>query len=557
MDPAEKKEVPVETQEAQAGEEGQAISKKALKKAEKEAAKLAKKAEKAQANPQKSQQDEEDPLQANYGDIPLIQSQDQTDRKWVSVGSVNDSFVGQEILLRARLHSSRVKGKIGFLVLREKFNDIQAVISESEGQVSRKMLKWVSGLSKESIVDVYGEVKKPEQEILSCSQKVELHIKRIYCVSRSHATLPFQIDDASRPIQKGEVEMENYDNVEKPKEEEEKKDDQQSTVGLKTRLDNRVIDLRTKANQAIMRVQSGVCQLFREFLYEHGFIEIHTPKLISGTSEGGANVFKLKYFDREGCLAQSPQLYKQMCIMADFDRVFEVGPVFRAENSFTHRHMCEFTGLDIEMAIKENYYEIFDLMGELFAHIFEGLEKRFAKELETINHQFPFDPFKFKRPVVKLTFQEGIDLLKENGVEWPPMEDLDTTTERKLGELVKKKYDTDFYILHRYPVTARPFYTMLCKDDPRYTNSYDFFMRGEEITSGAQRIHDPELLAKRAEECGIKVDTIKDYIESFKYGAYPHGGVGIGLERVVMLYCALGNIRKSTLFPRDPRRITP
>lgn len=552
MDP-EKKEVTEQTQE---GEEAQGPSKKALKKAEKEAAKLAKKAEKAQANPQNTQQDEEDPLAGNYGDIPLIQSQDRSDRKWIPVGSIDDKVVGQEILVRARLHSSRVKGKIGFLVLREKFSDIQAVISETEGQVSRKMLKWVAGLSKESIVDIYGDVKKPEQEIQSCSQKVELHIKRIYCVSRSHSTLPFQLDDASRPIQKGEVEMENYDNVVQ-KEEEEKKDDQQITVSLKTRLDNRVIDLRTKANHAIMRVQSGVCQLFREFLYQEGFIEIHTPKLISGTSEGGANVFKMKYFDREACLAQSPQLYKQMCIMADFDRVFEVGPVFRAENSFTHRHMCEFTGLDIEMAIKENYYEIFDLIGELFAHIFEGLEKRFAKELETINVQFPFDAFKYRRPVVKLTFQEGIELLAKNGVEWPPMEDLDTATERKLGELVKKEYDTDFYILHRYPVTARPFYTMLCKDDPRYTNSYDFFMRGEEITSGAQRIHDPELLAKRAEECGIKVDTIKDYIESFKYGAYPHGGVGIGLERVVMLYCALGNIRKSALFPRDPKRITP
>ncbi len=555
MDPTEKKEVAAEATEQTQESEAQALSKKAQKKAEKEAAKLAKKAEKADANPQKAQ-DEEDPLKDNYGDIPLIQSQDKTDRTWIAVRHIDESQVGKEILVRARLHSSRVKGKIGFLVLREKFSDIQAVISEAEGQVSRKMLKWVGGLSKESIVDVLGEVKKPEQEIQSCTQKVELHIKKIYCVSRSHPTLPFQLDDASRAIQKGEVEMENYDNVQQ-KEEEEKKDDQQITVGLKTRLDNRVIDLRTKANQAIFRVQSGVCQLFREFLYQNDFVEIHTPKLISGTSEGGANVFKLKYFDREGCLAQSPQLYKQMCIMADFDRVFEIGPVFRAENSFTHRHMCEFTGLDIEMAIKENYYEIFDLMGELFAHIFEGLEKRYAKELESINTQFPFDPFKFKRPVVKLTFQEGIDLLKENGVEWPPMEDLDTFTERKLGELVKKKHDTDFYILHRYPVTARPFYTMLCKDDPRYTNSYDFFMRGEEITSGAQRIHDPELLAKRAEECGIKVDTIKDYIESFKYGAYPHGGVGIGLERVVMLYCALGNIRKSSLFPRDPRRITP
>lgn len=565
MDTQEKKEVPVESPATAEGESGEQLSKKALKKLEKEAAKKAKKEENQKANPQKQEEEGEDPLQENYGDLQLIQSQSKTDRTWVPVRDIDDKYVGQTILVRARLHNSKVKGKIGFLTLREQFSDIQAVINETEGKVSKRMIKWVGGLSKESIVDIVGEVRKPEQEIQATSQKVELHIVKIHCVSRSFPTLPFQLADASRPIQKGEIELENYDNAHviqaqnqnQAQPAEEKKDDQTITVSLKTRLDNRVIDLRTKANQAIMRVQSAVCMFYREFLYKNGFVEIHTPKLIGGTSEGGANVFRLKYFDREACLAQSPQLYKQMCIMADMDRVFEIGPVFRAENSYTHRHMCEFTGLDIEMAIKESYFEIFDLMGELFAYIFEGLETKFAKELEAINQQCPFDPFKFKRPVVKLTFQEGIDLLKENGVEWPPMEDLDTVTERKLGDLVKKKYDTDFYILHRYPVTARPFYTMPCHDDPRYTNSYDFFMRGEEITSGAQRIHEPNLLAKRAEECGIKVDTIKDYIESFKYGAYPHGGVGIGLERVVMLYCALGNIRKSALFPRDPSRITP
>jgi len=297
--------------------------------------------------------------------------------------------------------------------------------------------------------------------------------------------------------------------------------------------------------------------LFREYLYKHDFVEIHTPKLISGSSEGGANVFKLNYFDRQACLAQSPQLYKQMCVMADMDRVFEIGPVFRAEQSFTPRHMCEFTGLDMEMTMKENYHEILDLLGEMFAFIFEGLETRFAKELAAINEQFPYEPFKFKRPVLKLTFAEGVEMLKEKGVLQDPFDDLSTTNEKVLGAIVKEKYDTDFYFLHRYPTNARPFYTMLCKDDERYTNSYDFFMRGEEITSGAQRVHDPEMLAKRATHHKIPLDTIKDYIDSFRYGAPPHGGCGIGLERVVMLYCALGNIRKSSLFPRDPKRITP
>jgi aspartyl-tRNA synthetase len=147
--------------------------------------------------------------------------------------------------------------------------------------------------------------------------------------------------------------------------------------------------------------------------------------------------------------------------------------------------------------------------------------------------------------------------LKENGVEQDPLEDLSTETERKLGQFVKEKYDTDFYFLHRYPIKARPFYTMVCKDDPNYTYSYDFFMRGEEITSGAQREHNPEKLTQRAKDCGLAVETLKDYIDSFRYGSPPHGGCGIGLERVVMLYCDLKNIRNTSLFPRDPKRIIP
>ena len=167
-----------------------------------------------------------------------------------------------------------------------------------------------------------------------------------------------------------------------------------------------------------------------------------------------------------------------MCVQSDFERVFEIGPIFRAENAFTHRHMCEFTGLDIEMTIKENFHELLDLMGNLFVAIFKGLETRFAKEITAINQQFPFEPFKIKEPIVKLTFQEGVELLKEHGIHQNPLEDIDTVTEKKLGALVKEKYDTDFYMMHRYPVSARPFYTMRCHDDPNYTLSYDFFMRG-------------------------------------------------------------------------------
>jgi aspartyl-tRNA synthetase len=178
--------------------------------------------------------------------------------------------------------------------------------------------------------------------------------------------------------------------------------------------------------------------------------------------------------------------------------------------------MCEFTSLDLEMVIKENYHELLDLLGDLVAFMTNGIEQRYAQELKVINEQFPFEPFKCKTPVLKLTFEEGVKLLNAEGVEQSPHEDLDTTNEKKLGAIVKKVYDTDFYMLHRYPKNARPFYTMPAHDDSNYTNSYDFFMRGEEILSGAQRIHDPVLLEQRAKECGINVDTIRDYINSFK-----------------------------------------
>ncbi len=207
--------------------------------------------------------------------------------------------------------------------------------------------------------------------------------------------------------------------------------------------------------------------------------------MIGGASEGGANVFKFEYFGSPACLAQSPQLYKQMALCADFDRVFEIGPVFRAEDSNTNRHLCEFTGLDMEMTIKEHYFEVLDMLADMLVYLFQGIEKNYAKELEVINKQYPFEPFVCKTPVVKLHFKEGVQMLQEAGFDQAPLDDLSTETERALGKMVKDKYGTDFYMLYGYPAAVRPFYTMLDPHDSNYTNSYDFFMRGEEITSGA------------------------------------------------------------------------
>jgi len=479
----------------------------------------------------------------NFYDREIIQSTTHDTIKFTQLGDINDEFADKEVTIRVRVHSSRVKGNLAFLVVRQSLHTLQAVAFKSE-EVSKDMLKFMGGVERESIVDITGVLKTVKQEIKTCSIKtLELQIQKFVVINRSANVLPLQLEDASRKVLRNGEEETSADGM--------------PIVKLATRLDNRYIDMRTPANQAIFRLQSAVCMFFREYLTNERFIEIHTPKLLGGSSEGGAEVFSFDYFGKKGCLAQSPQLYKQMMIMGDFERVFEIGPVFRAEKSFTHRHLCEFTGLDIEMQIKEHYFEILDIVGNVFNHIFKGLETKFAKELEIINEQFEFTPFKYSEKPLILDFEQGVALLKEAGVNQSVHEDLTTETERVLGKLVREKYETDFYILHRYPESARPFYTMLCKDDPKFTCSYDVFMRGQEIISGAQRIHLPELLKERAQAKGIPPHTIQDYIDSFKYGAYPHGGFGVGLERVVMLYLDFLDIRQSTAFPRDPMRLNP
>lgn len=316
--------------------------------------------------------------------------------------------------------------------------------------------------------------------------------------------------------------------------------------------------MRTPANQAIMRISSGVCTLFREFLLSRAFTEIQTPKIIGGASEGGSAVFTLKYFGDDACLAQSPQLYKQMtAACSDLERVFEIGPVFRAENSNTHRHLCEFHGLDLEMAIAEHYYEVLDVFSDLFTYIFDGLNSRFKRELEAVRAQFPFENLRYLTPSLRLTYAEGIGLLREAGVEIAMGDDLSTRQEQALGRIVAERYGTDFFMMDKYPLKLRPFYTMPDPADPTLSNSYDFFIRGEEILSGAQRIHDADMLTRRAEECGIRVPTIQSYVDSFKHGALPHGGGGVGLERVVMLFLGLKNIRQACSFVRDPKRLFP
>ncbi|MCP9259240.1 Aspartate--tRNA ligase, cytoplasmic [Dirofilaria immitis] len=453
----------------------------------------------------------EDISEGCYGTYGIIQSADWKKLDFVDVKDVLLNLEGQEIWIRGRLHTSRIKGKTCFIIIRQQMHSIQGMLHRKKSGARNHQLY---------------------------TKEVELHITQLFVVSAAESRLPLQIEDAARIKEDGKS----------------TEDSSLSIVNLDTRLDNRVLDLRTQTSHAIFAIQDGVCELFRKTLKKRSFMEIHTPKIISAASEGGANV---SYFKGSAYLAQSPQLYKQMAIAADFDKVFTIGAVFRAEDSNTHRHLTEFVGLDIEMAFKFHYHEVLETIGAVLIDIFKDLQAKFKHEIETVGKQYPCEPFEFVEPALILKYADAIKLLRENGIEIGDEDDLSTPVEKFLGRLVKEKYQTDFYILDRYPLAIRPFYTMPDANDPKYSNSYDMFMRGEEILSGAQRIHDASLLTERAKHHQIDLEKIRAYIDSFKYGCPPHAGGGIGLERVTMLFLGLGNVRLASLFPRDPKRLTP
>ncbi|EDN95597.1 hypothetical protein SS1G_11475 [Sclerotinia sclerotiorum 1980 UF-70] len=465
---------------------------------------------------------------------------------------------GQIINFRARMHTlRRMSAKLVFIVFRQQTVTIQGVLQSfkpgeehggEHGTISEQMVRTVEHYPAETIVVAHAKIRKSLQTVKNATvHDYELQVYEIHRVVPLTENVPFTVYDAENINREKEIDMDDdsgddsipasqpmsptsTDTPRGPPSRAStdlarhafaKLDDknlesrtsmdtahhQKRSLPQRVRLNNRIIDLRTTPAQAIFRIQSGICNLFRSYLDTQGFIEIHTPKLQGGATESGATVFELNYFGRSAFLAQSPQLAKQMCIAADFERVYEIGAVFRAEDSNTPRHLTEYTGLDLEMALEEHYHEALTLIDE------------------------------------------------EDGSVPSETEDLSTRAEIRLGALVKEKYHTDYYILDKFPASVRPFYTMPDPDDDRFTNSFDIFMRGQEILTGGQRIHDAEFLEKRMKQKGVKPESMPEYLEGFRWGAPPHAGCGIGLERLTYLFLSLGNIRLASLFPRDPKSL--
>lgn len=497
----------------------------------------------------KAAAEETDEQRSKYGVLPVNNyAGDMPGDHRIDIRKLSPDMAGQVVVFRARLHNIRkLSAHLMFVELRQQTATIQGILQE-HGSISAHFLYWAEHLHVETIVKVVGVVQEPKAksgEVESCTIKnVEVHIHELHVEGKPVQPLPFTVHEAE--VSKQDVARE---------------DDNRRVISDRARQNGRIIDLRTTAAQSVFRIQSAVCQAFRAHLHGEGFIEIHTPKLQASASESGASVFKVNYFNRPAFLAQSPQLGKQMAIASDFKKVFEIGPVFRAENSNTHRHLTEFTGLDLEMAIDEHYHEVLRLLDSTFKAIFSYVYTNYREEVEIVKHHFPSEDLVWLEETPIIPFAEGIRMLNESG--WrddhgnplPEDEDLGTRDEIQLGKVIKEKLGTDYYVLDKFPTSARPFYAMEDPYNPKVTNSFDIFVRGQEILSGGQRIHDADTLIAKMEKLKMDPSSMEEYMEGFEWGAPPHGGGGIGMERILMLMLKLGDIRHATMFARDPRSL--
>lgn len=545
------------------------VSKKGAKKAEAKAKKEAEKARKAAereaaAKAAGAGAAAEDLAKDNYGALPADY---ESTSKRVRLEQITDEHVGKTITVRGFLQNSRMQGaKMCFIELGKGGHSIQGVMAASQDgkPVSKQMVRWTGGVKLESVILVEAVVEKPIEPVKSCTVSgFELHIQKLYVVASAPDALTLSIATTSRAVG-------NIDEDELPEAAVEalslKEKDAVPVARLSTLLDNPVLRKRAPVDRAIQDIRHEVKMLFTNYLCARGFKMFESPGLIGAASEGGANVFELPYFGKKAYLAQSPQFYKQTEIAGGRERIFCIGPVYRAENSNTPRHMTEFTGLDLEMEIEEHYHEAMHMLQGVLLHIFAGLEKNMKKEIELVRSIYPSEPFLLPESgkEVVLTFAEGQKLLREEGPEEfrnvKDDEDMSTAQEKALGALVRKKFDTDFYVLDKFPMSARPFYTHPDPKNPEVSNAYDFMMRGQEILSGGQRLHLPDELEKSIRSKGVDPASpgIKEYVDIFKSaGVPPHAGGGIGLDRVVAWYLQLPSVHLACAYPRTPKRLTP
>ena len=435
------------------------------------------------------------------------------EKETTSVSEIlSGDYVGKTVKMNGAVHNIRDMGEFAFVILRKAEGLVQCVYEDGKTDFDLKELK------EESAVEVTGVVALEER----APQGFELRLTGIRVLSQPAETMPIAINKWKM------------------------------NTSLETRLSLRPVSLRNVRERAKFKIQEGIVRGFREFLSSQGFTEVHTPKIVSRGAEGGANVFKLNYFNKKAELGQSPQFYKQMMVGV-FDRVFEVAPVFRAEKHNTTRHLNEYIGLDFEMGYIDSFEDVMAMETGFLKYTMELLKSEYKKELDMLGIDLPSIS-----QIPHVRFAEAKQLVSEkyNRKIRNPY-DLEPEEEVLIGRYFKEEYDSDFVFVTHYPSKKRPFYAMDDPEDTSVTLSFDLLYKGLEITTGGQRIHDYQMILEKMEKRGMDPEDIKDYLMIFKYGMPPHGGLGIGLERLTMRLLDEQNVRETSLFPRDVTRLEP
>lgn len=420
--------------------------------------------------------------------------------------------IGRTVKVNGAVHVVRDMGNIAFVVLRKREGLLQCVYEEGVTDIP------LSECREGTTLEVEGEAAANEK----APGGMEIRMRHIQILSQPAEAMPI-------PISKWKM-----------------------NITLETNLNLRPISLRNIRERAKFKVQAGIVKGFREFLDSQGFTEIHTPKIGSKGAEGGANIFKLDYFHRPAVLAQSPQFYKQMMVGV-FDRVYETAPVFRAEKHNTKRHLNEYTSLDFEMGYIDSFADIMAMETGVLQHIMKTLARDYAKELQILDVKLPKTE---QIPCVR--FDEAKRLVSEKydrAIRNPY--DLEPEEESLISQYFKEEYGADFVFVTHYPSKKRPFYAMDDPADPTFTLSFDCLFRGMEITTGGQRIHDYTMLKEKIAKRGMSEEGMEHYLMAFQHGMPPHGGLGVGLERLTMKLMGEDNVRETTLFPRDMSRLEP
>ncbi|MBI2545094.1 MAG: aspartate--tRNA(Asn) ligase [Candidatus Aenigmarchaeota archaeon] len=425
-------------------------------------------------------------------------------------------MVGKDVIVSGWIHDIRLLGGINFLLLRDFEGLVQ--ITVQKGKATYKIMKQIENLHSEDVIAVKGTV----QETAKTKSKIEIIPKEIVRLSEAETSLPID----PRKVTKSH---------------------------LDTRLDWRSIDLRSPENLAIFKIESRLMTAMDEYLSSEKFMKVFTPSLIGGISEGGSEVFSVVYFDRQVFLRQDPQLHRELLVAGGFEKIFEMGPSWRAEKSHTIRHMTEHRTIAAELAFIEDEHEVMRVEEGMVVHALEKVKKDCAEQLETLGKTITIP----KTPFPELQFPKIYDILKEIGKPIGKDEDMNREAEEALGNYVKEKFKSEFFFVNRFPSAVKPFYVMRVDDEPRYARSIDMIFRGTELSSGGQREHRYDKLISQAKEKGMNLEFLKWFTEVFRYGVPTMGGFSLGIERFVMKLLDLENVRESTLFPRDTQRIIP